>query len=176
MLLYLTALRAVALSMTHLFSSRHVAAALTGLIVTSMALVSSYIVHPDDVGDWASWLRFASPQWWLDHPVLQDEFNPVRNFRCTANPVVTTDIIKQVPCGLSDGNKTIEYFDFLPKFDLSSQTSSSTNSQSWWFSAKAVPILISVLFYILFQLLDVVFYLGQRQVAKKSRAKLHKME
>ena len=69
MLLYLTALRVVALSMTHLFSSRHLAAASTGLIITSMALVSGYIVHPEEVGWWAQWFKYVSPQWWLQHHI-----------------------------------------------------------------------------------------------------------
>ena len=174
MLLYLTAMRVVALSMTHLFSSRHLAAASTGLIVTSMALVSGYMIHPEDVGYWASWLKYATPQWWLEHPVFQDEFKSVEHFRCTGNPVVTTDIIKQVPCGLPSGLEAIRYFDFLPKFVTFHPDQDS--NQSLWFTPKAVPILITVLFYILFQLLDVVFFLGRRQVSKQSRAKLHKME
>ena len=171
MLLYLTAIRAVALSMTHLFSSRHLAASLTGLILTTMALVSGYVIHPKDVGYWAKWLKYATPQWWLDHPIIQDEFISVKNFRCSANPVVTTDIIKQVSCSLANGKQAIEYFDFETKF-----AAQKTDDQSWWFSPTAVPILIPVLFYILFQLLDVVFFLGRRQVSKQSRAKLHKME
>ena len=91
MLLYLTAMRVVALSMTHLFSSRHLAAALTGLIITSMALVSGYIVHPEEVGWWAQWFKYVSPQWWLHHPIVQDEFHPVSRFGCSGNPVIKTN-------------------------------------------------------------------------------------
>ena len=91
MLLYLTAMRVVALSMTHLFSSRHLAAALTGLIITSMALVSGYIVHPEEVGWWAQWFKYVSPQWWLQHPIVQDEFHPVSRFGCSGNPVIKTN-------------------------------------------------------------------------------------
>jgi hypothetical protein len=131
--------------------------------------VSGYIVHHEEVGYWASWLKYASPQWWMSHPIHQEEFSPVRDFRCTGNPVITENsIIKQVPCGLPSGIEAIRYFDFLPKFAAYGDT-------SVWFSPSVVPILITVLFYILFQLLDVVFFLGRRQVSKRSRAKKHKM-
>ncbi len=170
MMLYLLAIRTVALSMTHLFNSRHLAAGLTGLCVTAMALVSGYIIHIEDIGHWASWLKFATPQWWMQHPVVQNEFTPVEHFRCTGNPVVTTDIIKQVPCGLPSGLEAIRYFDFLPKFSQFSQQESE-----FWFSPTLVPVLITVLFFALFQLLDIVFFLGRRQVSKESRAKKYRM-
>ena len=166
-MLYLLAIRTVALSMTHLFSSRHVAAGFSGLGVTSMALVSGYLIHPEDVGYWASWLKYATPQWWMEHPIVQNELQPVAHFRCTGNPVVTTDIIKQVPCGLPSGVEAARYFDFLPKFEGS--------TDSIWFSPTVVPVLITVLFFALFQLLDIVFFLGRRQVSKQSRAKKHRM-
>jgi hypothetical protein len=71
MLLYLFAIQSVALSMTHLLTSRHLSASLTGLLVTCMALVSGYVVHFEDLGDWTSWLKYVSPQWWLGHPIHQ---------------------------------------------------------------------------------------------------------
>ena len=71
MLLYLLAIQSVALSLTHLLTSRHLAASVTGLFVTCMALVSGYVVHFEDVGEWASWLKYISPQWWLGHPIHQ---------------------------------------------------------------------------------------------------------
>ena len=153
-MLYLLAIRTVALSMTHLFSSRHLAAGITGLCVTSMALASGYIVHPEEVGYWASWLKYATPQWWLEHPIVQNELNPIESFRCTGNPVVSTeiitiDIIKQVACGLPSGKEAVRYFGFdnLP-FDY------SNSNESVWFSPALVPVLITVLFYGFFQLLD----------------------
>ena len=202
MLLYLTAMRVVALSMTHLFSSRHLAAALTGLIITSMALVSGYIVHPEEVGWWAQWFKYVSPQWWLQHPIVQDEFHPVSRFGCSGNPVIKTnqEIIQQISCGIPTGQAAISYykflgtdfvdqkiqdaceFIFLSKPDpqcLDKQSSSSDNkSFSVFFTSfpGSVPILITVLFYVLFQLLDVVFFLFRRQESKQSRAKKHKME
>ena len=180
MMLYLLAIRTVALSMTHLFSSRHLAAGLTGLCVTSMALASGYIVHPEEVGYWASWLKYATPQWWLEHPLVQNELNPIDNFRCTGNPVVRTDIItidiiKQVTCGLPTGQDAVRYFDFLPKFQMSTGNGSTDNSESVWFSPAIVPVLITVLFFGFFQLLDIVFFLFRRQISKQSRSKKNKM-
>lgn len=161
MLLYLLAVRTLALSMTHLFSSRHLAAVFTGLAMTSLSLVSGYVVHHEDVGVWASWLKYASPQWWMGHPIHQDELLPVSVFRCTGNPVITENsIIKQVPCGLPSGEEAVRYYDFLPKYE-------SLN----WLSAAAIPILVTALFYVLFQVLDIIFFLGRRQVSKQSRHK-----
>jgi hypothetical protein len=80
MLLYLLSIQSVALSMTHLMTSRHLAAALTGVFVTCMALVSGYVVHFEDVGEWASWLKYVSPQWWLGHPIHQVLFSFLLRF------------------------------------------------------------------------------------------------
>lgn len=166
-MLYLLAIRTVALSMTHLFSSRHLAAGFSGLLVTSMALVSGFVLHHEEIGYWASWLKYATPQWWMQHPIVQNELNPIEHFRCSGNPVVTTDIIKKVDCGLKSGLDAIKYFDFTAKFQ--------SGEDSLWFSPTLVPVLITVLFYALFQLLDIVFFLFTRQVSKQSRAKKHKM-
>ena len=170
MLLYLTALRVVALSMTHLFSSRHLAAASTGLIITSMALVSGYIVHPEEVGWWAQWFKYVSPQWWLSHPIVQDEFHPVSRFGCSGNPVIKTnqEIIQQISCGIPSGQAAISYYKFLGadfvdqkiqdacEFIFLSKPDPQCLDKSfsvWPFTSfpGSVPILITVLFYILFQ-------------------------
>ena len=171
MMLYLLAVRTVAISMAHLFSSRHLAAGFTGLCAMTMALASGYLVHFGDLGNWTSWLKYASPQWWINHPVVQDELKSVKQFMCTNNPTVKTeiDIIRKVDCGIDSGEQAIEYFDFTPKFFTSEP------SGSVWFSPTMVPVLITVLFYVLFQLLGIVFFLGKRQVSKLSRAKKHRM-
>ena len=173
-MLYLLAIRTVAISMAHLFSSRHSAAGFTGLCAMSMALASGYLVHFEDLGIWTSWLKYASPQWWMNHPIVQEELNPVNLFMCTDNPTVKTDIdiIRKVDCGLHSGSEAIQYFDYLPKF----LTFNADNEDfSVWFSPSVVPILITILFFVLFQLLDIVFFLGRRQLSKLSRAKKHRM-
>ena len=63
MLLYLFSVQTIALGSTYLIvRSRHLAASLTGAIFACMSLAGGYLVHTDDVGIWASWLRYASPQ------------------------------------------------------------------------------------------------------------------
>ena len=176
MMLYLLAIRTVALSMTHLFSSRHLAAAFAGLCITSMALVSGYAVHHQDVGQWALWLKYVSPQWWMSHPIVQDElYNDEITFQCTGNPQVEQaiqqrPIIKKMDCGLSKAKDVVWYFDYLSKDFLK-----STDHRWFWEKSNVMPILITVLFYIFFQLLDVVFFLFRRQVSRQSRAKKNKM-
>ena len=171
MMLYLLAIRTVALSMTHLFSSRHLAAGLTGLCVTSMALASGYVVHPEEVGYWASWLKYATPQWWLEHPIVQNELNSTKTFECSGNPVVTNNkILQQLPCGLPTGEVAVQYFEF-DTYPFSAPYA----SESVWFSPAIVPVLITVLFFGLFQLLDIVFFMFLRQVSKQSRSKKYKM-
>ena len=46
-----------------------------------MILIVGYVVHHEDVGVWSKWLKFASPQWWMGHPIHQGELNPVSDFR-----------------------------------------------------------------------------------------------
>ena len=98
MLLYLYAIQSLAFAVTHLVSSRHLAVGLTGLACLCLSLASGLTVHYEEVGVWASWLRFASPQWWMQRPLLVDELNPVVSagspsgerfnipFSCTRNP------------------------------------------------------------------------------------------
>ena len=63
MLLYLFTVQMLALGSTYLIvRSRHVAASLTGAIFMSLTLASGYLVHSDEVGIWASWSRYISPQ------------------------------------------------------------------------------------------------------------------
>ena len=63
MLLYLFTVQMMALGSTYLIvRSRHVAASLTGAIFMSLTLASGYLVHSDEVGIWASWSKYISPQ------------------------------------------------------------------------------------------------------------------
>lgn len=164
MLLYLLSIRMLVISLAHLFSSRHIAAAFSGLMVTCLALASGYAIHADDLSVWTAFLRFASPQYWMSHPIAQGEFEPVGVFRCTGNPVITENsIIKQVPCGLPSGKMAVRYFDYLPKFPSESVL------------ADQVPQLVTVAFYVVFQILAFVFFLGKRQISKMSRSKKNKM-
>ena len=81
MLLYLFTLRITALSMTYLMDSRHAAAAASGAIFAALSLAAGFSSHVDDLGDWVSWLSYVSPQYWMSHPILEGEFDPVKVLR-----------------------------------------------------------------------------------------------
>ena len=57
MLLYLATVQGVCLTMGHLVPSRHVAAALSGLVITATGLTSHYLIHSDDLAVWVGWIR-----------------------------------------------------------------------------------------------------------------------
>ena len=99
MMLYLLSTQLLATLLSHLISSRHIAAVLSGLVITCQALVSHYLIHSDDLPAWVRWIRFISPQFWMGQPVLKGELEGVRTFQCPHNPMITDDktgIIKQV--------------------------------------------------------------------------------
>ena len=63
MLLYLFTVQMLALGSTYLIvRSRHLAASLTGAIFIALTLAAGYLIHPDEVGIWASWSKYISPQ------------------------------------------------------------------------------------------------------------------
>ena len=63
MLLYLFTVQMIAYSSTYLIvRSRHLSASLTGAVFMCMSLAGGYLVHIDEIGVWASWLKYASPQ------------------------------------------------------------------------------------------------------------------
>ncbi|CAB4062302.1 unnamed protein product [Lepeophtheirus salmonis] len=117
MMLYLLSIRMMIMCFVHLSSSRHWASAMGGTILVILSLVNGYVIHVKDLGDWTSWIKYVSPQYWMNHPIQRGEFSPISIFHCKDNPVITENsIIKQVPCGLSSGNKTLDYFQFGDKF------------------------------------------------------------
>ena len=63
MLLYLFTMQMIALGSTYaIVRSRHLAASFTGALSVCMSLAGGYLVHTDEVGVWASWIKYASPQ------------------------------------------------------------------------------------------------------------------
>ena len=67
----------------------------------------------------------------------------------------------QVPCGLPSGAEAVKYFDFVDKNVISKD--------------NAAPVLITVAFYAFFLLLSFVFFLGTKQISRRSRSKKGKM-
>ena len=99
MMLFLLSSQLMAVLLSNLLASRHIAAVVTGLVVTCQALVSHYLIHRDDLPPWVQWIRYVSPQFWMSQPVLRGEFGGVKTFLCRHNPIINdeqTTIIKQV--------------------------------------------------------------------------------
>ena len=116
MLLYLLCVRMLTTSLAHAFSSRHLTAAILGCVLLCQALVAGYLIQADDLPVWVAWirystvytypcvvvciiLRYVSPHFWMNHPILERELGQVRTFNCHNNPMITdedTGIIKQV--------------------------------------------------------------------------------
>ena len=163
MLIYLFTMRIVCLCLTHLFNSRHLAAAGSGLICVLFSLVAGFAIHQNDLAVYTEWIRYISPQYQMSHPLLQGELNPVEVLRCSSNPVYTENsIIKQTTCGLTSGEEAIKYFGFLDKFENSSVK-------------RFVPIFITVAVFGFFQLLAIIFFVGKTQKTKISRSRRNKM-
>ena len=93
MLIFLFTLRITSLSFAYLFDSRHVAAAVSGLVLLPLSLVAGYALQFRDLSVWVGWLTYVSPHYWMSHPIARGEFLPVDVFRCTGNPVVTENLI-----------------------------------------------------------------------------------
>jgi len=113
LLLYLLCLRTLTTSLTHACSSRHLVAAILGFVVLCQAAVSGYLIQVEDLPVWVSWIRYVSPHFWMNHPILEGELGDVKTFHCQYNPMITdedTGIIKQVACGLSNGREALNYF------------------------------------------------------------------
>eukprot|EP00096_Caligus_rogercresseyi_P011213 TRINITY_DN4346_c0_g1_i1.p1 TRINITY_DN4346_c0_g1~~TRINITY_DN4346_c0_g1_i1.p1 ORF type:complete len:975 (+),score=241.06 TRINITY_DN4346_c0_g1_i1:188-3112(+) len=166
MMLYLLSIRMMMSSFVHLNSSRHWATAMSGVFMIILSLMNGYVIHIKDLGDWTSWIKFVSPQFWMNHPIQQGEFSPIPIFHCKDNPVITENsIIKQVPCGLSSGNKTLDYFQFGDKFQ-------SIVRAPWY---TFMPIFLTLFFYAFWQILCYVFYLGRTQKARQSRSRKSKV-
>ena len=184
MLLYLFAVQSLALAVTHLVSSRHLAAGLTGLAVLCLSLASGVTVHHEEVGVWASWLRYASPTWWMSHPLLQDELGPVGQVRCSRNPVATEKlIVVKIPCGLPSGQAALKYFNFLPFKGGGGEGAGVGFTNSVNFDPSnlydsllyGMPFIATIVFYAVFTFLSFVTFLLIKQTTKRSRTKKNKM-
>jgi len=113
MMVYLLCIQMLAITLAHLSFSRHLAAVFCGFILLCQALVSHYVIHKDDLAIWVQWIRYVSPQYWMNHPIMMTEISQVKTFHCHHNPMITDDktgIIKQVACGLPSGKQALEYF------------------------------------------------------------------
>lgn len=160
MMVYLLCIQMLAITLAHLSSSRHLAAVFCGFILLCQALVSHYVIHKDDLAIWVQWIRYVSPQYWMNHPIMWTEISPVKTFHCHHNPMITDDktgIIKQVACGLPSGKQALEYF------------SLSTPAVS--LPAAVMPLAVIALFLGILFILSILSFCLCRQHQGKKRMK-----
>ena len=76
MLLYLLTMQMLITALGYLFKWKHIAATLTGVLVTCLALVSGVPVHSADLGSWCKWLGIVSPAKWILPVLISREYKP----------------------------------------------------------------------------------------------------
>ncbi|XP_045119789.1 ATP-binding cassette sub-family G member 8-like isoform X1 [Portunus trituberculatus] len=112
MLLYLCAVRALAIAAACVFDSRHAAAMTTGFILTVATLGSGFTLHSMDISLWAWPTLWWSPVRWLLHEVERQEFENTDEFLCDRNPVLQDSlsaIQRKAPCGVVTGTQALRY-------------------------------------------------------------------
>ncbi|PNF34419.1 hypothetical protein B7P43_G13248 [Cryptotermes secundus] len=113
MLVYLLALQMLITALGYLFKWRHIAAIVTGLIVTCLALVSGLPVHPADLGVWCKWLGIISPVKWILPVLIAREYRPSAVASsaalCRNKQVQHQDIIVQLTCTPPNGTAALQY-------------------------------------------------------------------
>lgn len=96
MLLYLHVLRLIFQGLTYLFRNGNVAITIFVLLLFVTSMASSYTIHPSDLGDWVSWVKYLSPESWILQRVVHDEFVGVEQFNspCPRYPVTHDSQVK----------------------------------------------------------------------------------
>lgn len=121
-MLYLFAIRIMALSVASLCSSRHQVTATSGALVALVALGSGFAVQLQNMNWWTSWLRWVSPLRWTLYSLQRLDFgNASQSFECSRNPLTRQEapgLVLKIPCGLSTGQQVLNYwahqYDRLP--------------------------------------------------------------
>ncbi|XP_013793283.1 ATP-binding cassette sub-family G member 8-like, partial [Limulus polyphemus] len=113
-LLYLLTIRMLFMALGWMFSSRHLAAGLAGIILTLCATTAGYTVHFTDLSLVLSWFQWVSPMRWMMEQIVRWEFTGKNNeignitkYYCTRNPVIQQEngILVKADCGiLSDAH------------------------------------------------------------------------
>lgn len=75
MLLYLTAMQAIAQFATHAFNTSTVATLLTGLLVLATSTAGGFAVHLAQLPSYWQWVQLVSPQRWLLPLLAADEYS-----------------------------------------------------------------------------------------------------
>ncbi|XP_069955639.1 ATP-binding cassette sub-family G member 8 isoform X2 [Cherax quadricarinatus] len=120
MILYLYAIRAIAIAAICVFDSRHTAAMATGFVMTLALLGAGFTIHPLDLSAWTWPTLWWSPARWVLHEVNRYEFDSTNEFLCDRNPVLQDSlsaIQRKAPCGVVTGNQALRYMG-LPETNL----------------------------------------------------------
>ncbi|XP_026851165.1 ATP-binding cassette sub-family G member 8 isoform X1 [Drosophila persimilis] len=121
MLLYLTLVQTLALFCAHLFPCKVSASIVNGLISLALASVGGYLVHPQNLAKFWSWLQLVSPERWLLPVLVQDEYsaetlaNSAGLQLCRNKQVQHQEIIVQQPCPPPNGTQVLVDFELLPQ-------------------------------------------------------------
>ncbi|XP_076320520.1 LOW QUALITY PROTEIN: ATP-binding cassette sub-family G member 8-like [Tachypleus tridentatus] len=108
-LLYLLTIRMLFMALGWMFSSRHLAAGLGGIILTLCATTAGYTVHFTDLSLVLSWFQWVSPMRWMMEQIVRWEFTGKHNtignvtkYFCTRNPVIQQEnsILVKADCGI----------------------------------------------------------------------------
>lgn len=166
MMLYLFAIRIMALALASIFPSRHQATTASAVLLTLAALGSGFTVQLQTMNVWTVWLRWVSPVRWTLRSLQRLEFaNLTQAFECSRNPLTRQEapgLVLKIPCGLTSGGQVLNFlaynFDQLP-----------------W-KPVLVPILAVLAFWALFALVQSVVLLCFKPAGRKmSRHKRNKL-
>lgn len=169
MLFYLFTVRVLAMAMAYTFDSRHLASAVTGLVMTFVIMCSGYTVHFLDLSIVLFWFQWVSPMRWIMEQIDtwdlagRDPENiriPRETFTCSQNLPVTTQssvIIFKPPCSFRNGLEALDFFGYNSGWPL------------------YVPTLVTFGFGLFWLGWILVFFTGKRQQQKKSRKRVQEL-
>ncbi|KAH8375026.1 ATP-binding cassette sub-family G member 8 [Drosophila serrata] len=168
MLLYLTLIQTLALFCAHLLPCKVSASIVNGLISLAVAAVGGYLVHPQNLAKFWSWLQFVSPERWLLPVLVQDEYsaetlsNSAGLQLCRNKQVQHQEIIVQQPCPPPNGTQVLVDFELLPQQHVLDPTPSYDQTTS-----MALVLASVLVFFVTF----IVFLCNCRGACRKQRSR-----
>ncbi|XP_017086801.2 uncharacterized protein [Drosophila bipectinata] len=168
MLLYLTLIQTLALFCAHLLPCKVSASIVNALITLGLAVVGGYLVHPQNLAKFWTWLQYASPERWLLPVLVQDEYsaetlsNSAGLQLCRNKQVQHQEIIVQQPCPPPNGTQVLVDFELLPQQHILDPMSSYDQT-----TTMALVLASVVVFFVTF----IVFLCNCRGACRKQRSR-----
>lgn len=158
MLLYLYTVQMIASAMAYACNSRHVAAGLTGLLFTFIALTSGYPCHLNELSSLLSWFHWVSPMKWMKEQLDSWEFSgedqSVDRYFCARNPLQNEEKIQvKSQCGITRAAHALGYY----------------GNDAGHFNTY-VSVLITLAFYLVFHVFAIICFTCMKQSRKKKNA------